>query len=125
MKFDKLTDDNFILYATRTYESTQCFGVSELNQDLERLIYIKRLLRNYHREKAINLRLLLNHIIVINNLFGPYPSNRLLFFYSDEYTYPQLAAVLAFLGILQEIIPEVNISEIEIDEDLYKQLKEL
>lgn len=125
MKFDLITDDNFLLYATKNYESTRCFGVAELNQDLERFVHIKRLLRKYNRNKKTNLRLLVNHIIVINNLFGPYPTNRMLFFYVDEYTYPQLASVLYFLSILQESIPEVKMSEIEIDEDLYKQLEEL
>lgn len=125
MNFDILTNDNFLLYAVKQYESTQCFGVSELNQDLERLIYIKRLLRKYHRYNRTNLRLLLNHIIIINNLFGPYSSNRILFFYIDEYTYPQLATVLDFLNILQGNIPEVNISDIEFDEDLLSELKNL
>jgi len=68
--FEELNDDNFLLYAMQNYYNPMCIDVDEFHQDLKRFKYIKRLLSRYldHDDLAINL--ILNHMIIILNVFG-------------------------------------------------------
>lgn len=125
MKFDLLDSDNFLIYATKMYDNPQSLGITEFNEDLKIFTYIKRLLRKYNREGNIKVRLILNHIVTVNNLFGPLPSTRMLFFYVDEENYSQLKTFLWYLSILPEDIPEANIPEIEFDQEILEELKEI
>ena len=72
---DKLDMSNFLLYAAKHYDNPQCFDTIEFYEDLKRFKYIKRLLNRYDLKE----RLILNHIVVLFNLFGVYPSIRMLF----------------------------------------------
>ena len=64
-----LNDDNYLVYALKNYNSPECSGMDDFEEDMKRFKYIKRLLKKYHETGVLKERLLLNHIIVINNLF--------------------------------------------------------
>ena len=132
--FDELTSENFLIYATKKYDRTTSFGLSELNSDLERFMAIKRALRKYKRNKDVNVRLLLNHFVILNNLFGPFSLNRMLFFYVDNENILQVITILEFLNILYPYyytLPEYPFwsptvsSSVEVDEYLFETLNNL
>jgi len=81
--FDELNEDNFVIYAAKCYTSPSCLQ-SEFEGDLKRTKYLKRLLRRYKITKNLKERLILNHIILLNNVFGPEATARILFFRIDE-----------------------------------------
>lgn len=125
MKFLKLTSNNFLLYATKNYENSQLVGVDEFNEDIKIFSYIKRLLRKYIKRGTLKERLILNHITILTNIFGNIPTVRMLFFYCDENTYPQLKTFLTFLNILPESIPEIDINIIPLDENVVNALSKI
>ena len=67
---DKLDEFNFLLYAAKHYDNPQCYDTVEFYDDLKRFKYIKRLLNRYVEEGDLKERLILNHIIVLNNEIG-------------------------------------------------------
>ena len=77
--FDDLNDDNFMIYAMKAYNSPHCI-VSEFESDIKRTKYLKRLFRRYKVTKSLKERLILNHIILLNNVFGPEATARILFY---------------------------------------------
>jgi hypothetical protein len=76
--------------------------MSEFNDDMKRFKYIKRLFRKYKETGILKERLLLNHIIVLNNLFGAEASSTLLFFKTEQGHWPELKSFLEFLNIMPE-----------------------
>ena len=115
MIFDDLNEDNFVMYAVKCYTSPSCL-MSEFEGDLKRTKYLKRLFRRYKATKNIKERLILNHIILLNNVFGPEATTRILFFRIDEKDYDSLKTFLLFLNILPKTV--VGIRGKNIDTDL-------
>ena len=76
---DKLDESNFLLYAAKHYDNPQCFDTIEFYEDLKRFKYIKRLFNRYLEDGDMKERLVLNHIVVLFNLFGVKPATRMLF----------------------------------------------
>jgi hypothetical protein len=68
--FDKIDEDNFILYAAKNYYSPRCIDAEEFYDDLNRFKYIKRLVNRYDRGGDLRVNLVLNHMTVIMNVFG-------------------------------------------------------
>ena len=66
MDFENLNENNFIMYAMKLYENPQYSGIEEFQEDLNRIKYIKRLLRRYQKTGVLKERLILNHIIITN-----------------------------------------------------------
>ena len=100
--FENLTKDNIMMYAIQHYHNPSCEGMSEFNDDMKRFKYIKRLFRKYKETGILKERLLLNHIIVLNNLFGAEASSTLLFFKIEQGHWPELKSFLEFLNIMTE-----------------------
>ena len=75
--YEKITSENVVMYAIKHYDNPQCEGEKEFQDDLKRFKYIKRLLRKYYETDILKERLLLNHIIVLKNVFGPEASTTL------------------------------------------------
>ena len=100
--FEKLTKDNIMMYAIQHYHNPSCEGMSEFNDDMKRFKYIKRLFRKYEETGILKERLLLNHIIVLNNLFGASASSTLLFFKIEQEHWSALKGFLEFLNIMPE-----------------------
>jgi hypothetical protein len=105
--FDDLNDDNFMIYAMKCYNSPNCV-MSEFEGDIKRTKYLKRLFRKYKVTKILKERLILNHIILLNNVFGPQVTSRILFYRTDEKDYDVLKTFLVYLGIMPDFIGGLN-----------------
>ena len=114
MNFDELNEDNFVMYAVKCYTSPSCL-MSEFEGDLKRTKYLKRLFRRYKATKNIKERLILNHIILLNNVFGPEATSRILFFRIDEKDYDSLKTFLLFLNILPKVVKGIRGKHIDTD----------
>jgi hypothetical protein len=101
--FDDLNDDNFLMYAIKCYTSPHCIQ-SEFDGDIKRTKYLKRLFRRYKITKSVKERLILNHIILLNNVFGPEATARILFYRIDERDYDILKTFLSYLDIMPDVI---------------------
>ena len=104
---DDLNDDNFTIYAMKCYSSPNCI-MSEFESDIKRTKYLKRLFRRYKVTKSLKERLILNHLILLNNVFGPEPTSRILFYRIDERDYDILKTFLVYLNIMPEVITGIR-----------------
>jgi len=127
MDFKKLNRDNFILYAMGNYSNPDCLGVSEFTEDLARIKYVKRLLKRYQRTNKIRTILLLNHVVVLGNVFGCTPASRMLFYKLERNIHSPLKTVLLYLNYIKDnmMFDELWIEEIPLDTRLGKILQEL
>jgi hypothetical protein len=105
--FDELNEDNFMIYAMKCYEAPNCI-MSEFESDIKRTKYLKRLFRRYKMTGSLKERLILNHIILLNNVFGPEPTARMLFYKIDERDYDLLKTFLDFLRIMPDEVRGIN-----------------
>ena len=109
------------MYAIQHYHNPSCEGMNEFNDDMKRFKYVKRLFRKYEETGILKERLLLNHIIVLNNLFGAEASSTLLFFKTEREHWPALKGFLEFLNIM----PENDMQEIPTDKTVKQRLIEI
>ena len=114
-----LTDDNFLIYAIKCYDNPNCV-MSEFEDDLKRLKYIRRLIKRYQVTGDLKERLILNHIIVLSNVFGTEAAVRMLFFKINTEDYYILKTFCMFLNYMPKIIKgirskNINSSDITID----------
>ena len=119
--YEKITSENVLMYAIRNYTNPHCEGEKEFEDDLKRLKYIKRLLRKYYDTEVLKERLLLNHIIVLNNVFGADACATLLLFKIQEEYWPALKSFLIYLNSIEED----ELTEIEHDESVLETLGKL
>lgn len=108
MHNDSLDETNFVLYAAKYYDNPSCFDTLEFYEDLNRFKYIKRLFSRYEETGELKERLILNHIIVLYNLFGVEATTRLLFFKLKGY-YHCLIPFLTMLNYLPEKVVSIGI----------------
>ena len=125
MGFDSLNEENFIMYAMKMYENPQCKTIDEFYEDLDRIKYVKRLLYKYINRGVLRERLIMNHIIILTNLFGALATSKMLFFKLDENMFSALKTFLLYLNYLPEEIEEVPIKIIETDVYITKVLREV
>ena len=119
--YQKITPDNVLIYAIKHYSNPHCEGEKEFEDDLNRFKYIKRLLRKYYDTKVLKERLLLNHIIVLNNVFGADACATLLIYKIQEDYWPVLKSFLLYLNILKEN----ELTHIDKDENVFEILRKL
>ncbi len=105
------------MYAIKNYDNPQCEGEKEFEDDLKRFKYIKRLLRRYYDTGVLKERLLLNHLIVLNNVFSAEAATTLLLYKIQPTYWPALKSFLIFLnsikpGELEDIQPDLEVLEI-------------
>lgn len=105
--FEDLNDDNIIMYAMKAYNSPHCI-LSEFESDLKRTKYLKRLFRRYKITKTLKERLILNHLILLYNVFGAEPATRILFFRIDESDHDVLKTFLIYLNFMPEKIKGIK-----------------
>ena len=127
--FDDLNEENFMMYAMKSYTSPHCV-MSEFEGDIKRTKYLKRLFRRYKVTKTLKERLILNHIILLNNVFGPEVTSRILFYRIDERDYDILKTFLLYLNILPEMIYGINgknikTSDIPVDMNIAEILRKI
>jgi hypothetical protein len=105
--FDDLNEENFMMYAMKCYTSPHCI-MSEFESDIKRTKYLKRLFRRYKITKSLKERLILNHIILLNNVFGTEATARILFYKIDERDYDLLKTFLMYLNLLPDGVYGIN-----------------
>jgi len=103
LETEPLTEDNFVLYAAHNYDCTSSHGTAEFLEDLKRFRYIKKLITRYVMTGVLKTRLVLNHIIVLNNVFGPDALARMMFL---KIGMEQMAYVKPFMVALS-IMPDI------------------
>ena len=100
--YEKITNDNVMMFAIKHYDNPQCEGEREFYDDMKRFKYIKRLLRKHKDTGVLKERLLLNHIIVLNNLFGAEACVTLLLFKIQGEYWETLKSFLLFLNMIRD-----------------------
>jgi len=120
----KLNSKNFLDYALQNYENPECKDIDEFSEDVNRIKYLKRLFSRYEQDNDFKSRLIVNHLIVFNNVFGVLPSARILFYRVEEKYHPVLKTCLDFLDRLPCTIPETDLDKIPTDHKILKKLQE-
>ena len=130
MIIDKLDESNFFLYAAKHYTNPYCYDTLEFYDDLNRFKYLKRLFSRYEETGELKERLILNHIIILNNVFGPHATVRILYFkLKDEFKY--IKPFLILLNILPDKIYNINnekvidVDQIDMDHQIVKVLRQI
>jgi|TARA_R110001592_G_scaffold61357_1_gene186975 hypothetical protein len=100
--YKKITSENVNMFAISNYNNPHCEGEKEFYDDMKRFKYIKRLLRKYNETNILKERLLLNHIIVLRNLFGPEACVTLLLFKTQQEYFSTLKSFLLYLNMIRE-----------------------
>lgn len=117
----ELTDKNFLLYAATNYDNPRCLDVKEFHEDINRFKYVKKLLKKYHEKGILQERLILNHIIIIHNVFNIASATHMCFFKINETYWPSLKTFLLYLNY----IPEGEYLNIPIDLRIARTLQKL
>lgn len=122
----KLNDDNFIVYAMHHYDNTQCHSIDEFEEDLKRFQYLKKLLSRYTASSELRERLMLNHIIVLYNLFGDALTN-MLFFKMNREHWSAITTFLIYLNRMPEVVEHhgITLSDIALDENIVSALRKI
>lgn len=129
MSFENLNNDNILIYAVKAYDKPNCI-MSEFKDDMKRFNYLKRLLKRYRKIGEIRERLILNHLLILYNVFGIEVATRLLFYKIPKEDYSTLKTYLIFLNFMPKIIFGVkgqNIisSDIPIDMNIENELRKI
>jgi len=119
--FDELNSKNFKLFAAQYYNNPECTDVEEFKQDLNRFKYLKRLLTRYEEHGELQERLILNHLIVLYNVFGIEACNRMIWYKIDANHYHYIKPFLVYLHYL----PEDEKIEVPMDPTIVDILREL
>lgn len=113
MKFPHLTHENFLMYAIKAYNNPLCTGADEFKKDMKHFVYILKFLNKLDPvpQECAKFRLMINHVIILRNLFGNIPTARMLFFYYPEKHHRVIAAVLEYLQFLPapHQVPETDL----------------
>jgi len=100
--YENIKTENVMMFAIKHYDNPQCEGEKEFHDDMKRFKYIKRLLRKYSETNILKERLILNHIIVLRNLFGPEACVTLLLFKTQQEYFSTLKSFLLYLNMIRE-----------------------
>ncbi len=128
MKFDDLTEENFLMFAMREYNNMQCTDIEEFYDDLKKIKYIKRLFNIYKNDGQLKERLILNHLITWYNVFPIYAGTRILFYKIEEQFWPMLKTFLIFLDRMPDKIglirgKEIKSTDIILDDGIVTRLR--
>ena len=130
MKFDDLNEENFLMYSMREYSNIQCTDVEEFYDDLKKIKYIKRLFNIYKNNGQLKERLILNHLIIVYNVFSVDAGTRILFYKIEDTFWPMLKTFLIFLDRMPEKIESIRgstirASDIKLDEGIVTRLRSI
>ena len=117
--YEKITVANWVMFAMRNYDNPQCEGEEEFYEDIKRFKYLKRLFKKYYETGNLKERLILNHMIILSNVFGVQAASTLLLFKIEEAYWPAMTAFMRYLNM----IPEGELTELQMDEYAWSTLK--
>ena len=120
MIFNELNEDNFLLFAIKYYENPQAVTKDDFDRDLNHFKYIKRLLKRYKNTGQLKTHLILNHFIVLYNIFGE-ATTPMLFFKIEKELWSSMKSFIIFLGRLPEY-PKSHIHDIQVDMNCLTEL---
>jgi len=120
MKFDELNESNYILFAIKHYENPHCVTREDFDEDVKRFKYLKRLLKRYLRGGPLRIPLILNHLIILYNVFGEAATPLLFFKFEREY-WCLLKTLLLYLNKY----PIGMMPDLDIDADLQEELDKI
>ena len=123
MNFTELTEDNYVLFAIKYYDNPSAVTKEDFLDDLRRFKYIKRLINKYLKNGEVKLHLLLNHIIIVYNVFNE-AATPLLFFKMDTEYWSIIKSVMVFVGRYPEKETD-SLKQIKINEQIIKELREI
>ena len=126
MVSEKLNEGNFLVYAMHHYDNPQCHSLQEFEEDIKKFLYLKKLLSRYKNSDELRERLILNHIIVLYNIFGE-SATRMLFHKIDKSCWDVLVTFLVYLDRMPAELPEYGIilSDIVLDETIISTLRKI
>ena len=123
MYIDELNADNFLIFAIKNYENPEAITVEDFEKDLNHFRYIKRLLKKYKSGGDLKIHLLINHFIILYNIFGD-ATTPMLFFKIERDLWPCLKSFVLSLDRLPEY-PRSYIHDMEADEYCIQELKRI
>jgi len=100
--FERLNEENFLLYAANNYKNPNCVDAEEFYDDLNRFKYLKRLLGRYYNDDDLQERLIMNHIVILNNVFGIEPATRMLWYKIDRQYWPVIKPIMLYLNYITD-----------------------
>lgn len=119
--FDNLDESNFLLYAARNYYKPNVIDAEEFYNDLKRFMYLKRLFNRYYKTGEISERLILNHLIIIFNVFDIKPSLKMLEYQIEEKYWNALKPFLIYLRHIRND----EYTEISMDQVVVEKLRKI
>jgi len=123
----KLTESTFVLYAMKHYDNPQCTEVAEFEEDMKRFQYLRKLFSRYRLDDDLKERLILNHLIVLYNVFGSQATN-MLFMRLHEY-HQYLKPFVEYLNFMPQVVAfddiMINANSIDSDSAIVTRLKEI
>ena len=123
MIFNELNEDNFLLFAIKYHENPQAVTKKDFEKDLNHFKYIKRLLKRYRNTGELKTHLLVNHFIILYNIFGE-AATPMLFFKIDQELWPAMKSFIIFLNKFPEY-PKTFIHDIKVDLECMKSLYQI
>jgi hypothetical protein len=104
--------------------------MSEFKDDMKRFNYLKRLFKRYRKLDELRERLVLNHLVVLCNVFGPEVATRLLFYKMAKDDYPALKTYLMFLSVMPDRVrgikgQDIISSDIPVDMKIADMLRDI
>ncbi len=121
-----IDDNSFLILAMHHYDNTQCVNLAEFEEDLKRFGYLKKLFNRYRDNGDLKERLIVNHLIVLYNLFGIITTDFLFYKIEKEY-WNLLATFLVYLDRMPDSIPErgIRLNELQLDTTVIEKLRKI
>tara|TARA_Y100000592_G_scaffold100017_2_gene178241 strand:- start:142 stop:513 length:372 start_codon:yes stop_codon:yes gene_type:complete len=123
MNFSELNDKNYLLFAIKYYDNPQSVTEDDFYDDLKRFKYVKRLFKRYETSGVLKVNLILNHLIILFNIFGE-ATVPLLFYKLEQNLWPCAKTFLIFLNRFPEY-PKSSLTDIPIDETCLQELNQI
>ena len=123
MNFTELNEDNFLLFAIKNYENPQAVTKDDFDKDLNHFKYIKRLLKRYRNTGQLKTHLLINHFIVLYNIFGE-AATPMLFFKIEKDLWDVMKTFIIFLNRMPEY-PKTYMHDIPVDIHCLSELRKV
>ena len=128
--FDDLNEKNYLHFAMKFYDNRQCTSIEEFNEDLNKIKYVKRLFNRFLDTGELRTNLILNHLIVIYNVFENEAATRMLFFRVEKKFYSILKPFLIFLNRLPDKVKgidgeDIQTNHIPLNETTIKELRKI